>query len=228
MVNTSIIGRIYHVVDKTTGEVVKVGSTIQTLAKRFGTGYKRKHSNHFLREVRIIQSGDFDWYKKGDSYCPFLWHLVTAEHIEMLAMDTFRKGPLSNQESPLDQKFRGFDGSEYGRIGALATSRETRVRGGITTGQRNAASGYMSKLGKNPLYRETHVQNGRIAGRKRVESGFFSSEHQSKVGRISGKISGRKNAESGHCARIAGLGGHTRWHVKKGVISKSCGLCKVS
>jgi hypothetical protein len=33
--NTPIVGRIYHVVDKTTQEVVKVGSTIRTLEKRF-------------------------------------------------------------------------------------------------------------------------------------------------------------------------------------------------
>jgi hypothetical protein len=37
-----MIGRIYHVVDKTTGQVVKVGSTIRTLEKRWNFYDKKK------------------------------------------------------------------------------------------------------------------------------------------------------------------------------------------
>jgi hypothetical protein len=43
-----MIGRIYHVVDKTTGQVVKVGSTILTLDRRFNSVYRKKYNNHFF------------------------------------------------------------------------------------------------------------------------------------------------------------------------------------
>ena len=226
MTNTPKIGRVYHVVDKTTGEVVKVGSTTQTLKKRFsGQNYKGKYVNHFLVEVHRIESSEYDQYEKGNPFCPFLWHLIASEHLEILRARTLRKGVMSNHQSPLDQKFFGFDGSLYGRAGNDALTKEMRSRGGKTTGKRNADSGFMASLGRNTSH-EVRVRNSSKGGRKRVESGFFSREHQMNIARSGGLVSGRNNANSGHCARIAGLGGHTRWHVKKGVISSSCAICK--
>lgn len=224
--NTPIIGRIYHVVDKTTGEVVKVGSTIQGLRKRFGDrDYKKKYVNHFLREAKTILSTELDWYEKGNAYCPFLWHLVAAEHLEMLHMNTYRKGRFSNQLSPLDQKFFGFDGVEYGRIGNLLLPREARVRGGQTRGKQNVDSGWMSELGKS-MPHDRRIKNSSVGGKKRAES--FSSEYQSKAGRISGLVAGRKLAESGHFIKIAGMGGHVRWHLNRNTISKNCNFCKAN
>lgn len=198
------------------------------MEKRFhGEDYRRKYSNYFLKEVRIIESNELDWYKKGDPYCPFLWHLVAAEHLEIVNQGTFKKNRFSNQMSPLVQKAVGFDGNEYGRIGNSLLPREAKVRGGLTTGKQRKDDGFMSILGKS-ISLEDRKKNGKKGGLKRAESGFFSSEHQSTVGKIGGLISGKNRAESGHCAKIAGLGGHTRWHVNRDVVSPTCKLCKQS
>src|ERR1700733_3072673 len=135
--NTLVVGRIYHVVDKATGEVIKVGSTIRRLDQRFNqTDYKRKYPNHFLKEFKVIQSSDVDWYDPKDPYCPFLWHLVASEHIEMVKANTFRGGPLSNQFSPLDQKSSSkFGVSHFGSIG------------GKIGGRIHVASGHLACIG---------------------------------------------------------------------------------
>jgi hypothetical protein len=110
--NTPIVGRIYDIVDKTTGEIVKVGSTIRSLKKRFSyPDYRTKYVNHFIREFKTIQSSDADWYEQGNPFCPFLWHLVASEHIRMLEAGTYRKDRFSNKWSPLNQKYHGFDGT---------------------------------------------------------------------------------------------------------------------
>ena len=112
-----MIGRIYHIIDNTTKEVIKVGSTIRTLHQRFREkDYKRKYTNHSIHEARIIESSDIDVYDKNDSKCPFLWHLVAAEHLEIFKMGTFRNGHLSNKFSPLAQKHRGLD-QEFSVLG---------------------------------------------------------------------------------------------------------------
>lgn len=219
------MGYIYHVVDKTTKEVVKVGSTIQTLARRWGGYNKEKYSNHLLVEVRSLESSDVDFYDKADSSCPFLWHLFVIEQAEILRARTFRVGVLSNQELPVEQKLRGFDGSEYGRIGNRCLPRDARVRGGMTRGKQNSESGFMSALGKSIPY-DQRVKNGSIGGQKRVESGFFSKEHQKLVSPLGAKIGGQIRAKSGDLPKIASLGGHTRWHVNKNNFSLRCVHCQ--
>jgi hypothetical protein len=205
--NTLIIGRIYHVVDKTTGEVVKVGSTTASLIRRFsGSDYQKKYTNHFLHEAKSIQSSEDDWYEKGNPYCPFLWHLVASEHMEIVKQNTFDKGPLSNKLSPLEQKYSGFDGSFWGSVGNLLLPREARIRGGHSAATKMRAEG----KGIFGLSTEQRSKNGRkfgcIGGNKNVLSGHLQSI-SSAGGKISGAIQGRKLADNGHCARIAHLGG---------------------
>jgi len=225
MTNTLITGRIYHVVDKTTGEVVKVGSTIKSLNRRFqGQDYQRRYKNHFLLDVRTIESNDADWYEKGNSQSPFLWHLLAIEHLEMIKANTFQKSRLSNQESPLLQKFNGLDGFIGGRLGGI-------IAGGSKEGRER-----MSKLGKNISHTE-RVRRARVAGFKNAENG-----HCARIAHLGGLVGGlkggKKNAESGHCARIARLGGlvggkigsaktnHIRWHVKRNKVNSDCEHCK--
>jgi hypothetical protein len=235
MINTPIVGRIYHVVDKTTGAVIKVGSTIQSLRKRFcGWDYQKKYKNHFLKEVRILNSTDLDWYEPKNLTCPFMWHLVAAETLEAIRMNTFEKGSLSNQMCPLIQKLHGL-GGDYGSLG------------GRISGPRNGRAAFENKIGifapdfdrsavsrmitpaklaakrknlEKARTKEHQIIAATAAGLKNIESGWILEL---------GKKQGKRNAESGHCAKIAMLGaagGHIRWHVNKGIISENCPYCK--
>jgi hypothetical protein len=223
--NTPIVGRIYHVVDKTTGEVVKVGSTIQSLHRRFqGLDYQKKYTNHFLRLVKEIRSSDEDVYEKKNPYCPFLWHLVAAEHMEICRAKTYKKTKFSNLVSPLAQKFRGLDGVIGGSIGGPLVGGSKRGRA------------WMSKLGKS-ISPEERARRARISGLIAVSSGQIYEMQKAGWGK-GGLVGGRRNAESGHCARIAHLGGlaggkigsaktnHIRWHQRRGIVSSSCAHCK--
>lgn len=238
--NTPIVGRIYHVVDKTTNEVVKVGSTIQTLVKRWCCYNKKKYSNHFLKEVRIIESSELDWYEPKNPFCPFVWHLVAAEHMEILNRGTLKLNKLSNQRSPLDQKFFGLDGfvsgKVGGRIGGIISGRNSKdnklgffapgmnVKGGQIQGPIQGA--------KNAAIPGRMASMGRIGGRKTLEGkkGIFAPENLG--------LGGRTNAQSGHLARIASSGGkiggkksvanmnHKHWHVRRGIKNTTCVLCR--
>lgn len=201
--NTKVTGRIYHVVDKTTGEVIKVGSTIQTLAQRFRKhDYRKKYTNHFLREARSFESSDLDEYRPEDSHCPFLWHLVAAEHLEILRMGTYRKTRFSNQRWPLDQKFCGFDGTEHCFIG------------GINAGRIAVASKQIFELGKE------HGRKRKIEG-----TGIFAPGMAIKGGQIQGKVQGRKNVESGLlmsvCSNGGKIGGRVLFETKRGLFGMS-------
>src|ERR1700730_13421061 len=154
-----MIGIIYHVVEKDTNQVVKVGSTIRTLEIRFKQpDYHNKYKNHFLREVRTIESSQFDWYEPKNPVCPFLWHLVAIEHLEMIKMGTYRKDGFSNQISPLVQKFRGLEGVIGGSIGGLI--------GGRTTAEK-----YFTKEHQREAGRIGGRKQGPINGRKMLLSG---------------------------------------------------------
>lgn len=214
-----MIGRIYHVVDRATNQTVKVGSTIRTLEERWKTYDKEKFSNHYLELVKEIQNNDFDYYDPNDANCPFLWHLLASEHLEMIKCGTYQNGPLSNKLSPLVQKYIGFDAVEAsklgGRIGGLL-SRDTKI--GIHSPNFNRSS------------------TGRKSGLKNVKSGHLKSI-SSLGGKASGPISGKRNAESGWMLKVQkmglGKGGkiggpkgmHTRWHVNRNVVSPNCKYC---
>ena len=181
-------------------------------------------TGRIYHEIRVIKSSEIDWYRRNDSSNPFLWHLVAAEHIEMLKMGTYRKNKFSNQVSPLDQKFRGLDGSFGGSIGG-------HLVGGSVSGRLR-----MSKLGKS-ISPEERVRRASVAGRMNAESGHIQKIQKENLGK-GGLVGGKKNAESGHCARIAHLGGlaggkkgstktnHLRWHVDRGVIKFDCVHCQ--
>lgn len=225
--NKVVVGRIYHVVDKTNGEVVKVGSTIVSLRRRFQShDYKKRYTNHFLSLVKEIRSSQLDWYEKNNRHCPFLWHLVASEHLEMLAANTFKITYLSNQISPLDQKFSGFYGSSGGAIGG-------RIVGGSKEGRER-----MSRLGKS-ITPEERVRRARVAGLMCAASGHIQRLQKQFLG-VGGLVGGKRNAESGHCARIAYLGGlaggktgsaktnHIRWHERRNKFDINCSHCKES
>lgn len=222
--NTKIIGRVYHVVDKTTGEVVKVGSTIRTLEKRWTAYDKIKYSNHFLRLARTIESSDFDLYNSEDLRCPFHWHLVAAEHLEIFKMGTWRKSPLSNLLSPLVQKCRGFDKTGVVKAGGVlggALSQKNKL--GIHNPDFDRTSA--SRKGGLANVESGHLQSisskgGLACGAlmEKEKKGIFSPDYDRvaagrKYGKISGKIGGPK-------------GMHIRWHVNRGLISDSCRHCK--
>lgn len=220
--NTPIIGRIYYVVNKTTNRVVKVGSTIRTLEKRWSF-YPKNYSNHFLRLAKEITSSDFDWYDPQNSDCPFLWHLVAAEHLEAVKMGTFNSGPLSNKISPLVQKYIGFDGSSFARAGGEAGGTKARdnklgihspafdhVPGARKGGLKNVESGHLQSVSS---------KGGLACGAlmEKEKKGIFSPTYDRvaagrKYGKISGKIGGPK-------------GMHIRWHVNRGLVSSQCKHC---
>lgn len=182
-----MIGYIYHVVNKTTNEIVKVGSTIRSLRVRWSEYDKQKYSNHVLKLAKIID----------DSSDDFLWHLVAAEHMEILKVGTFRKGPLSNQFSPLDQKYFGLD-------------QQFASAGGLITGLKNVESGHLKAVSSR----------GGLACAALMEKekkGIFSPNYDRvaagrKFGKISGKVGGPK-------------GMHVRWHVNRGIQSSNCKHC---
>ena len=197
--NTLIIGRVYHVVDKTTGEVVKVGSTIRTLEKRWNFYDKEKFSNHFLRLVKEIKSSDLDWYDPDNSKCPFLWHLMASEHMEIVRAGTFNSGPLSNKLSPLVQKYNGFDANEAAKLGG--------VTGGFATWNKKTGI-HSPDFDRAPTSRKVGLHN--------VKNGHLAAI-SSAGGKVSGLIQGRKNAESGRMREVQkmglGAGAHTNWHI---------------
>ena len=221
--NTSIVGRIYHVVNKTTNKAVKVGSTVRTLEKRWSF-YTDNFSNHFLRLVKEIQSNDFDWYDSENSNCPFLWHLAAAEHMEIVRMRTFNSGPLSNKISPLVQKYIGFDANEAAKIGGIAggiKAREEKLgihnpvfdrraaarRGGL----KNVESGHLQSISS---------KGGLACGSlmEKEKKGIFSPDYDRKAaGAIYGKISGKIGGPKGM---------HIRWHVNRRVTSPNCVHCQ--
>jgi len=222
--NTPRTGILYHVVDKLTGKTVKVGSTITSLSVRWKSYNKKKFSNHFLKEVRRIESSEFDVYESKNPRCPFLWHLVAMEHLEILKQDTFKKGKFSNQLSPLDQKYFGFDGhSAAAAIGAQNQSLEDKARGGRTQGpiqgKKNLESGLWKRVvslggiasgkSKSPAKQKANAENGKRFGRWSVESGHLSNlrtpEHQKE-------------------ASLAGV--HKRCHVNRGIKNPKCKFCQ--
>ncbi len=216
-----MIGRIYHVVDKSTNEVVKVGSTIQTLERRFlGADYKTKYTNHFLREARVLESSESDWYEKGNPYCPFLWHLVAAEHLEIIRQGTFKNEKLANRISPLVQKYSGLDGVIAGKFGGAVSGRKSVENGSLEKARNSpnakkarkklSEQGHMQWMRNLPQTKKAQSKNGRamglihgpINGLKNAQSG-----HMSKIGKLFGPINGRKLADSGQLAKICSAGG---------------------
>lgn len=222
MENVPKIGRIYHVVDKTTGEVVKVGSTIRPICKRWNTYNKNKYNNHFLKEVRIIKSSEFDLYDKNDPYCPFLWHLVAAEHLEILRMGTFNKGSLSNKISPLTQKASGFDGSVAGRIGGTAAGITNTASGRVRTMwslESSIKSGLAAVERGDGIHaltfeqrREAGIKGGNIVGKKHVDSGWAKM-----LGNTYGPTNGKKLVDDGFCSVAGKIGGKVSFEKGVGV-----------
>jgi len=217
-----MIGRIYHIVNKTTNCVVKVGSTIRSLEKRWSF-YDKNFSNHFIRLVKELQSSELDWYDSENSNCPFLWHLAAAEHLEIARMKTFHSGPLSNKMSPLVQKFTGFDANEAAKIGGIIGGSKARdeklgihnpdfdrASAARRSGLQNVESGHLQSISS-----KGGLACGAMMQEKKL--GIFSPDYDRvaagrKYGKISGKIGGPK-------------GMHIRWHVNRSLFSQNCKHC---
>jgi hypothetical protein len=249
--NTPVIGRVYHVVDKTTGEVVKVGSTTQDLRKRFQKDdYRRKYINHYIKEFRRIESSEFDVYEPNNAFCPFLWHLVAAEHLEIIRIDTYRKTKFSNQRWPLDQKFCGFDGTEHCFIGGINAGKVAVETGQIQAlGKSNVQTGHIQRIQKTGA-----ALGGRAAGpangKKCVESGLLRSvcsaggqkggrilfetkkglfgltDEQKRVNQIKGGSAACRMRTSEQQRHSGQMSVRSR-HLKRGIpISENCTICK--
>jgi hypothetical protein len=222
--NVPRIGIIYHVVDRSNNKIVKVGSTITSLKTRWKSYNQKKFSNHFLKEIRRIESSEFDWFEPKNPRCPFLWHLVAAEHLEILKQGTFKKGKFSNQMSSLDQKYFGFDGhSLAAAIGAQNQKREDKARGGHTQGpiqgKRNLESG---------LWKLVVSLGGKASGKSKSES-------KQKANAKNGERFGRWSVDSGHLAKqrtpehqkkASEAGVHVRCHVNRNIKNPECKLCQ--
>lgn len=227
-------GIVYHVVDNNTNQVVKVGSTIQTLKRRFNRkDYRDRYTHHRIIPARVINSSPEDEYQKGNPFCPFLWHLVAIETLEILKQNTFQKQRLSNWQIPLLQKLCGFDGVLVGSIGGKIGGRtnansghldrirtyEGSVRGGIISGA------MMKAKAKPPIIKKgvSPQESGHKQGLINAENGHLKRLDQ-----------GRKNAlKLGYMSAIGKIGGkkggvkacHFRWHVQRNKYNHNCNLC---
>jgi hypothetical protein len=218
-----MIGIIYHVIDKTTDKVIRVGSTIRSLKIRWSMYDKKKFSNHFLREAKRIESNLLNEYDKENPRCPFLWHLVAAEHVEMIRMNTYRTSPLANQLSPLQQKYIGFDAWENAKIGASIGGKASFEQ------KRGIHNPKFDKTGASRKGGIANVESGHLqfisskgglacgALMEKEKKGIFSPDYDRvaagrKYGKISGKIGGPK-------------GMHNRWHVNQNKPNPRCALC---
>lgn len=126
--------------------------------------------------------------------------------------------------------------------GGRAPSRATCSKGGRKNAEgRFQDHEYQSRAG--------HF-GGLAAGKKFSGDGGMDAIRSMEASREGGITQGRNNAESGHCARIANLGGkaklgipspgsgnkcipreqqirglHSRWHVARGIVKEGCQLC---
>lgn len=176
--NIPVVGIVYHVVQKDTGKVIKVGSTVQPLEKR-ARGYRKKYSDCFLREAFAIESStaDDNWFglagihQPKKAFCPFLWNLIIAEHLEMLRMGTYRivGEPRSNQQFPIYQKLDGFDGADACAIGGHIS--------GPVNGRKNVENGFLLSIA---------AKGGRIGGLHK------NRDNQARAARLTGKLYGHR------------------------------------
>lgn len=111
---------------------------------------------------------------------------------------------------------RALNGRKFGRLEALKIH-YLYPEMFKEIGRRNVESGQLASLRTS----EHQSAAARISGRQNVESGHLRSICSS-----GGKVGGRKHAESGHCANISAKGHHIRWHVKRGLVSLTCNLCR--
>jgi hypothetical protein len=225
VMNVPVIGKIYHVVDTETGRVIKVGSTIREVAQRFAqSDYKNRYTSHSVVEVKRFESSEQDRYDSRDAYCPFLWHLVAAEHIEIARQGTFGVG-LSNRISPLVQKF-------HSKLGLSDLSSE----GGKLGGREHVRSGHLwaisSKGGKSRTL-ESKRRNGLqlLLSKK----GVFAPGIAAQGGRAGGPKAGRLAVESGqlaslrtfeHQSKASKSANHNRWHINRNITNPKCLLCR--
>lgn len=74
-----------------------------------------------------------------------------------------------------------------------------------------AWKGLSGQIGKEELLKEIHINNGKKLGKYMYENklGIFAMSKEERLPFLinGGKTSGRQNAESGHCQKIANLGG---------------------
>lgn len=235
-------GIVYKAISSDTGKIVKVGSTIKPLKNR---SRAKCYKGYTLVPIREDEYEDSNFG---------LLHLRVRETIEISKNQTWHRDGLGGRNilnpvnvwlSQLDYfEMRSYAGTVGGKktfelYGNPGTT-EGAKKGGRVSGLKNVESGWAKILG------DTY---GSARGKKEVENGHLASlrtpEHQSSAGKIGGKrvaeihaltgwskkmgtIYGRENARRiPYDVKMKALvkGRHTRWHVKRGIISLVCPLC---
>ena len=189
-----------------------------------GTYIRRAVAKHgperFRKEVLFIydETNAESAFAKEDE-------LIQCYHFNPLCMN-LRKG--------------GEGGFDY--INRNGLGRETARKQGLIQGQKNVETGHIRRLGlmsgkkavesgrlaqiRTP---EHQAKAGRIQGKRNVESGFLARLRTPEMMARAWKAAGKKAVESGQLAGIQAKGNlaanHSRWHVKRGVVSSGCSLC---
>jgi general stress protein YciG len=105
---------------------------------------------------------------------------------------------------------------EAGRKGG----RKGGLIGGPIAGRMNVESGHIAALNSNSEHQARAGRKGGVIG-GRVTAAIPG--HFSKAGCKGGRISGRSNIE-----KVRHLANHGRWHVRRGIKSLTCKLCRQS
>lgn len=212
------IGIVYDVVNLSTGECVKGGSTTQKLSERWAQKHylngKGKYSGYGLIEAfRIGQQAN-----EPDDL--FRWHLYVKEQQHILQSGYKEsKHPLRNIQLPLNGVP---DAGSLASLGGFRTQElypNLSKENGRKGGRKNVESGHLTKISASGGRVAGRI-SGPIQGRKNVESGLLARARLLCIG-----VGGRTNAKSGHCARISGLGVHANHHVKPGILKLGCKYC---
>lgn len=202
-----MIFRIYDVVDLISGKVIKIGSTYQTLEKRWASKDYQRNVKYEI--CRLVLAREFEWPDADKEFGIILARV--REQIRIGQQHLWRdetKDNRSNYEQPVSTLMKGFDWSVISIAGGIASSQKKANTGqdieigkriGSIYGPRNADSGLMSRIGK--IY-------GHINGMKNVENGQLAKlrtpEHQSFAGRAAAHARWNHSGFLDKCQRCSG------------------------
>lgn len=223
-----MVFRIYNVVDQT-GKIVKIGSTIRTLARR---STQNPYNNKKYKNCRLTLRREFECDDRDFG----LILLRVREQFEISRAHLWEKG--WNETEPVRDLLRNM------------CERTSSVLGGKISGRKNVENGHWFKITSSGAGGKTgaggkanvlsgHIQKlglkyGPIRGRKNVENGSITAlglknaktlGYMSNCGKIGGTVSGPKNAAMMNISGAAKKGLHNRWHVSRGILNLNCCLC---
>jgi len=137
--------------------------------------------------------------------------LTLYEHAEVHALDYIEGGPQFDMRNPFWH---------------VLQAENPELAEKVLVENRRRMSEKSKALAKNPEILRQMSERGREIGNRSKEEGFgiFAPGMAS----LGGKICGRKHAESGHCARIAHLGGLAAGHEAAKRINATRWQCTVT